>query len=1217
MVDVQAEARAVLEGYLARPESDQANGLVVAAERLLAQFAKEPERISSLVVGERTPNGRPTFSALVTARDTQGAVARGLASPIAMPTPMDPATRPSEPLTIIEQGASGGPEVDSTEYRHHRLRYPRLNAVQALVLPWVDRDVNLVVAASTSAGKSTIAEMFMGEGLSRGGRALFLSPLRAVSQEKFEDWTDPQHAWQQEGRGVSIITGDYRLTDARVKELNEASVVVLTTEMLNVRCRMQRTEKSAFLSAAATLVADEAHLLSMEGRGDALEVGLMLFTKQNPNARIVLLSATMPNVEDLGRWLTRMTGRPTVVIRSAWRPTTLGIEYQGYYDRGSYQVQETTKVRAALGIVQQYKDDRFIVFVHAKKTGQTILESLRRLGIEAEFHSADLERDARLALEKRFKSGNLRVLVSTPTLAWGCYRYGTLVAMGDGRAKPIEDVVVGDEVKSLVGGRFMPRRVNRVGSKVVDSALRVRLQSGEVCDVSGDHLFYGATGRQSPTWVRADSLSVGDLLAIASDYREQRHSRSFDRRAYLLGYIHGDGSIYKADFHADGAVKFGLDIAAGDVDVEHLRHVARMMADEFQQEIKSPRQGADGVWHLCCKKRAVVESIRAEFDGWDKSKLRMPVSVEGDMNRTASYLSGLFDTDGWVQDQGGAVGNFAVGFSTISEPLAYQVRHHLTRFGIRSSVYRKRLRDSVINGRLQVARREFIWQVTIFNANAKRFGSEIGFYLDRKRNRLDQFSLNPENNRNSSDVVPVRDALREYLGSDVSARGFRRETGNDLWAIAHKKEPTRATLAGVVEKFPREGPSRVKELLAEDIVWRRITEITRVEGGTFQDIEVEESHNFVGAGIVSHNCNLPARRVVVVGVHRGMQLVDSMDVIQMVGRAGRYGIDPRGDAHVLLPESKLGAYQQRFSTVEPIKSRLRKLDELAFHLTAEVSDGEVRTPAAAVEWHARSFAALQGESMDEGHEAQEDDTQAPSAWQVVSRLCRVGVLARTPQNEIEATPLGRVAAHLYFSPFDAAWWAGAFRRLAEQGLTRDDMAIAWAVGEAPSFRRGDYIAKDLKDEHARFADNLSTLGIPDTEPTTKTMALWYHLRGIEPPDALRPVLRGFQRDAGRVSQAISQIDRRVLRVLGTIYCELLGIRVAYGVNWEAADICRLPGIGPKRAEQLLGLGIRSIAQVVENETRVLRTLGAKIGGDAIAKAKEIAPLPWKTTRSGA
>lgn len=782
MVDVQAEARAVLEGYLARPESDQANGLVVAAERLLAQFAKEPERISSLVVGERTPNGRPTFSALVTARDTQGAVARGLASPIAMPTPMDPATRPSEPLTIIEQGASGGPEVDSTEYRHHRLRYPRLNAVQALVLPWVDRDVNLVVAASTSAGKSTIAEMFMGEGLSRGGRALFLSPLRAVSQEKFEDWTDPQHAWQQEGRGVSIITGDYRLTDARVKELNEASVVVLTTEMLNVRCRMQRTEKSAFLSAAATLVADEAHLLSMEGRGDALEVGLMLFTKQNPNARIVLLSATMPNVEDLGRWLTRMTGRPTVVIRSAWRPTTLGIEYQGYYDRGSYQVQETTKVRAALGIVQQYKGDRFIVFVHAKKTGQTILDSFKRLGIEAEFHSADLDRDDRIALERRFKSGTLRVVVATSTLAWGV--------------------------------------------------------------------------------------------------------------------------------------------------------------------------------------------------------------------------------------------------------------------------------------------------------------------------------------------------------------------------------------------------------------------------------------------------NLPARRVVVVGVHRGMQLVDSMDVIQMVGRAGRYGIDPRGDAHVLLPESKLGAYQQRFSTVEPIKSRLRKLDELAFHLTAEVSDGEVRTPAAAVEWHARSFAALQGESMDEGHEAQEDDTQAPSAWQVVSRLCRVGVLARTPQNEIEATPLGRVAAHLYFSPFDAAWWAGAFRRLAEQGLTRDDMAIAWAVGEAPSFRRGDYIAKDLKDEHARFADNLSTLGIPDTEPTTKTMALWYHLRGLEPPDALRPVLRGFQRDAGRVSQAISQIDRRVLRVLGTIYCELLGIRVAYGVNWEAADICRLPGIGPKRAEQLLGLGIRSIAQVVENETQVLRTLGAKIGGDAIAKAKEIAPLPWKTSRSG-
>lgn len=778
MVEVQAEARAILEGYLARPETEQKDGLVGAAERLLAEFQRAPERIAALVVGERTPNGRPTFSALVTARDTQGAVARGLASPIAMPSPMDPSTRPAEPLTVIEQGPEGGPEIDSAEYRHHRLRYPRLNAVQALVLPWVDRDVNVVVAAATSAGKTVAMEMLAGEGLSRGGRALVCFPLRAVASEKHQDFTDPDHDWQKQGHAVSIITGDYRLTDARVKELNEASVVIMTTEMLNVRCRMQKTEKSAFLSAASTLILDEAHLLSMEGRGDAMEVGLMLFTKQNPNARIVLLSATMPNVEDLGRWLTRMTGRPTVVIRSAWRPTKLGIEYQGYYDKGSYQVQETTKVRAALGIVQQYKDDRFIVFVHAKKTGQTILESLKRLGVEAEFHSADLDMEDRNTLERRFKSGNLRVIVATSTLSMGL--------------------------------------------------------------------------------------------------------------------------------------------------------------------------------------------------------------------------------------------------------------------------------------------------------------------------------------------------------------------------------------------------------------------------------------------------NLPARRVVVVGVHRGMQLVDSMDVIQMVGRAGRYGIDPRGDAHVLLPESKLEAYEKRFSTVEPIRSRLRKLDELAFHLTAEVSDGDVRTPAAAVAWHARSFAALQGESMAEGHEAQEDDAEAPSAWQVVSRLCRVGVLARTPQQEIEATPLGRVAAHLYFSPFDAAWWASAFRRLAEQGLTRNDMALAWAVGEAPSFRRGDYIAKDLKDDHARFADNLSTIGIPDTEPTTKTMALSFHLRGQEPPEALRPVLRGFQRDAGRVSQAISQIDRRVLRVLGTTFCELLGIRLSYGVNWEAADICRLPGIGPKRAEQLLRAGIRSIGDVARSEVRVLSMLGTKIGTPAIAKAKDLSPLPWST-----
>jgi replicative superfamily II helicase len=41
--------------------------------------------------------------------------------------------------------------------------------------------------------------------------------------------------------------------------------------------------------------------------------------------------------------------------------------------------------------------------------------------------------------------------------------------------------------------------------------------------------------------------------------------------------------------------------------------------------------------------------------------------------------------------------------------------------------------------------------------------------------------------------------------------------------------------------------------------------------------------------------------VVIVGVNRGLIKVDELDVIQMAGRAGRYGIDDEGFVHLINP----------------------------------------------------------------------------------------------------------------------------------------------------------------------------------------------------------------------------------------------------------------------------------------------------------------------------
>lgn len=277
--------------------------------------------------------------------------------------------------------------------------WPEFNPVQSAVFPYVSQDVNIVVAAPTSAGKTVCAELAASLALHEGKTCVFLSPLKAVTQERYDDWT----ATRFQGRSISIVTGDYVLTKDRQEELSKADLILLTSEMLDSRTRRMRQEKNEWLFKVGALVCDEAHLLTMEGRGDRLESGLMRFTLQNPAARLVLLSATMPNVEELGRWVSRLNGKRTVVVRSDWRPVPSETHYLPHSTGGRYWEIEESKIDTATRLVMQYPGDRYLVFTHTKATGRKLLGHLRDRGVDADFHSADLSLDTRRKLEKEFK----------------------------------------------------------------------------------------------------------------------------------------------------------------------------------------------------------------------------------------------------------------------------------------------------------------------------------------------------------------------------------------------------------------------------------------------------------------------------------------------------------------------------------------------------------------------------------------------------------------------------------------------------------------------------------------------------------------------------------------------------------------------------------------------------------------------------------------------
>ncbi|MDK1290134.1 DEAD/DEAH box helicase [Pseudoalteromonas umbrosa] len=302
------------------------------------------------------------------------------------------------------------------------LTYPfsHFNRVQSTLLAnnIHKSDVNLVLGTATSSGKTVCAELCMARTLATGGKVVYVSPLRALTQEKYEDWSETF------GRDydIGIMTGDYQLTESRAREVNQSEILCVTSEMLDSRTRKYGSEKSAWIDDVRLVVVDESHIIGT-ARGHAVEAGLMRFTALNPKARILFMSATMPNVMDFAKWLSVLNDKTTQVINSPWRPTPLTWHFPQYIEQGDYRRNQQAKIQEAVKAVlaPERADEKCLLFVHDKTTGKDLVRKLRAEGVVTEFHNADAPKDTRKRIEREFKDplGKIRVLVATSTLAWG------------------------------------------------------------------------------------------------------------------------------------------------------------------------------------------------------------------------------------------------------------------------------------------------------------------------------------------------------------------------------------------------------------------------------------------------------------------------------------------------------------------------------------------------------------------------------------------------------------------------------------------------------------------------------------------------------------------------------------------------------------------------------------------------------------------------------
>ena len=165
---------------------------------------------------------------------------------------------------------------------------------------------NVILNTPTGSGKSLVASALHFASLAHGRRSVYTCPIKALVNEK---WMALCRELGPENVGLS--TGDASVN-------RDAPVLCCTAEILSNIALRQGAD-----AWVDDVVMDEFHWYADRDRGVAWQVPLVTL----PQARFLLMSATLGDVTFFAEDLTRRTGRPTAVVKSVERPVPLEYAY--------------------------------------------------------------------------------------------------------------------------------------------------------------------------------------------------------------------------------------------------------------------------------------------------------------------------------------------------------------------------------------------------------------------------------------------------------------------------------------------------------------------------------------------------------------------------------------------------------------------------------------------------------------------------------------------------------------------------------------------------------------------------------------------------------------------------------------------------------------------------------------------------------------------------
>lgn len=384
------------------------------------------------------------------------------------------------------------------------LPYPTLNPAQAQAAPLIMGDKPVMIVAPTGAGKTVIGMMSaIKEILRNGKKAAWLVPQRTLTAELDRDL----QKWRDMGIKVISLSGETATDAERTKE---ADLWVATTEKFEALCRASSMKEA--IQGIGTVIVDEIHLLGEPSRGPVLETLLARIRQTASGARLVGLSATAANADQVAQWLN------ADLVEITWRPTRLTNQLLTLPATDDRAEEDRTKNEAVTALVQEVSeaDGSTLVFCGSKHNVRStalaiaaargtrgahgvqpsdveaVAEVCARAGVGLHYSDWPHKKDA----ERQFREREIDVLVATSTLAAGVNTPARVVVVRDTSIgpQPMEVSMIqqmfgraGRAGKEPEGWSFLLVPANELGRWRQRLAAGYTINSG-ILDSIADHL---------------------------------------------------------------------------------------------------------------------------------------------------------------------------------------------------------------------------------------------------------------------------------------------------------------------------------------------------------------------------------------------------------------------------------------------------------------------------------------------------------------------------------------------------------------------------------------------------------------------------------------------------------------------------------------------------------------------------------------------------------